>query len=49
MLAESWKNTLLRIDFGKHQSVKDKAFEELIKAETQLIHLRDITKEEMGR
>lgn len=44
-----WKETLLKMNFGKHQSIKDKAFEELVKAETQLIHLREITKEEIGR
>lgn len=44
-----WKDIFLRIDFEKFPSVKDKAFEELVRAETQLIHLRDIIKEEMGR
>lgn len=44
-----WKETLLEMDFGKHQSIKDKVFEELARAETQLIHLREIAKEEMGR
>jgi len=44
-----WKDILLKMDFEKYQSIKDKAFEELVRAETQLIHLREITKEEMSR
>jgi hypothetical protein len=43
-----WKWFLTKMDFEKHQSIKEKVLEELVRTETQLIQLRGITKEEMG-